>query len=306
MRRVEIFAPLLVLVGGLAAAAPATAERAAVLELQAPGLLPGAQRDLDSAVRESVAALGFEVQSIEQTRAAIEDAQRAGLECSFASDDCALKVGLVADVQAVVTTSVESIDDKMVLRGLFLPTEGAKSQRRRAAAVVVLPSADGGASVRAFMERLVKDRGKATPLPVRVVVEPVNAAVALDGKPVGAGVLWLVPGEHVLAASAPGHLSGTLPFTVGRDVASEPVTLRLDAEPAKTLTWVGWTAAGVGTLLTVGGAAGATITELMLQDGVVANSNRNDVVTLGVVGLATAGVGMAVVGVGVAVALLDG
>lgn len=298
--------PLLVLVVGVATATPAAAERAAVLELQAPGLLPGAQRDLDGAVRESVTALGYEVQSLEQTRAAIEDAQRAGLECSFARDDCALKVGLVADVQAVVTTSVETIDDKMVLRGLFLTTEGARSERRRAAAVVVLPSADGGASVRAFMERLIKDRGKPTPLPVRVVVEPVDAVVTLDGRPVGAGVLWLSPGEHQLAASAPGHLPGILPFTVGRDVVDEPVTLRLEAEPAKTLTWVGWTAAGVGTLLTVGGAAGATITELMLQDGVVAQSNRNDVVTLGVVGLATAGVGVAVVGVGVALALLDG
>lgn len=287
-------------------AAPAHAERAAVLDLQAPVLLPGAQKDLDAAVRESVHALGYEVQPLEQTRAAIEDAQRAGLECVFARDDCALKVGLVADVQAVVTTSVEIVDDKMIMRGLFLLTEAAKSERRRAAAVIVLPTADGGASVRGFVERLVKGRGNPTALPVRLVVEPLEAGVTLDDKPATAGVQWLVPGLHVVAASAPGFLTGTMTFPVGRDLATEPVTLRLEAEPAKTLTWVGWTAAGVGSLLTVGGAAGAAVTEAMLRGGVVANTNRDAVVTLGLVGLVTAGAGIAVVGVGVAVALADG
>lgn len=294
------------LVVGAGLAAPAHASRAAVLEVQAPGLLPGAQKDLDAAVRESLGALGYQVQPIEQTRAAIDDAQRAGLECVFAKDDCALKVGLVADVQAVVTTTVEIIDDKMVMRGLYLVTDAARSERRRAAAVIVMPAADGGASVRAFVERLVKDHGKATPLPVRLVVEPVEGSVLLDGKPGVTGVQWLVPGSHTVAASAPGYLPGSLTFTVARDLVVEPITLRLEPEPSKTMTWVGWTAAGVGSLLAVGGAAGAAITEGMLQGGYVANNNRDSVVTLGVVGLVTAGAGLAVVGVGVAVALTDG
>ncbi|MBI1948824.1 MAG: hypothetical protein HYS27_24270 [Deltaproteobacteria bacterium] len=290
----------------LLAAMGAHAERAAVLELQAPGLLPGAQHDLDAAVRESMAGLGYQVQPLEQTRAAIEDAMSAGLQCVFAKDECALKVGLVAEVQVVVTTSVETIDDKMVLRGLFLQTEGKKQERRRAAAAIVLPSSDGGASVRAFVERLVTGRGAPTPLPVRVVVEPVDAAVKLDGKPTTTGVRWLAPGDHVLDAAAAGYTPGTLTFHVERDLVTDPVTLRLEAEPAKTLTWVGWTAAGVGSLMMVGGGLGAGVTELMLRTGSVAHDNRDAVVTLGLVGLGTAAAGLVVVGAGVAVALADG
>lgn len=290
----------------VALATGARAERAAVLELQAPGLLPGAQRDLDAAVRESVGALGFEVQPIEQTRAAIEDAMSAGLQCVFAKDECALKVGLVADVQAVVTTSVEIIDDRMVMRGLFVQTEGKKQERRRGAAVIVLPAADGGASVRALVERLVTGRGAPTPLPVRIVVEPVEATIMLDGKPAAVGVRWLAPGEHVLDAAATGYTSGTLPFKVERDLVSEPVTLRLEAQPARTLTWVGWTAAGVGSLMMLGGGLGAGVTELMLQTGSVTHGNRDAVVTLGLVGLGTAAAGLVVVGAGVAIALADG
>ncbi len=172
--------------------------------------------------------------------------------------------------------------------------------------MIVLPTADGGASVRSLVERLVADRGRPTPLPVRVVVEPIEAAVKLDGKPAAAGVLWLVPGVHQLDATAAGFVAGSLGFTVGRDLSTDPVTLRLEAQPARTLTYVGWTAAGVGSLLTVGGGLGAGVTELMLQGGLVANTNREAVVTLGLVGLATAGVGLAVVGVGVAAALTDG
>lgn len=299
-------AGLVVLALGVGLALPARAGRAAVLELQAPGLLPGAQRDLDEAIRASVAELGYEVQPLEQTRAAIADAQRAGLECVFAKDDCALKVGLVADVQAVVTTTVEIVDDKMVMRGLYLVTEGARSERRRVAAIIVLPAADGGTSVKRFVARLVTERGAPTPLPVRVVVEPVDATITLDGKAALAGVQWLVPGEHKVAARAEGYVPGDMGFSVGGDLSGEPVTLRLEPERAKTMTWVGWTAAGVGTLLTVGGAAGAAITEGMLQGGVVAHTNRDSVAALGLVGLVTASVGVAVVGVGVAVALTDG
>ena len=297
-------ATLLVLVG--MAATGARAERGAVLELQAPGLLPGAQHDLDAAVRESVGGLGFQVQPLEQTRAAIEDAMSAGLQCVFAKDECAIKVGLVADVQVVVTTSVEIIDDRMVMRGLFVQTEGKKQERRRAAAGIVLPAADGGASVRALVERLVTGRGAPTPLPVRVVVEPVEATIKLDGNPATAGVRWLVPGEHLLDAAAAGYTPGTLAFRVERDLVDEPVTLRLEAQPARTLTWVGWTAAGVGSLMTLGGGLGAGVTELMLQSGAVAHGNREAVVTLGLVGLGTAAAGLVVVGAGVAVALADG
>lgn len=296
----------LVLTLATLAAGGARAERAAVLELQAPGLLPGAQRDLDAAVRESVASLGYQVQPLEQTRAAIEDAMSAGLQCVFARDECALKVGLIAEVQAVVTTSVEIIDDRMVLRGLFVQTEGTKQERRRAAGVIVLPAADGGASVRAFVERLIKDRGRPTPLPVRVVVEPVDATITLDERPERAGVRWLLPGDHALAASAPGFTPGSLRIHVDRDVSDEPVTLRLEPHPARTLTWVGWTAAGVGSLMTLGGGLGAGVTEVMLNNGLVAHDNRDAVVTLGLVGLGTAAAGLVVVGVGVAVALTDG
>ncbi|MCC7072337.1 MAG: hypothetical protein IT383_13495 [Deltaproteobacteria bacterium] len=305
----QVVALLVALLAVLLAVLPASgarAERAAVLELQAPGLLPGAQRDLDAAVRESVAALGYQVQPLEQTRAAIEDAMSAGLQCVFARDECALKVGLIAEVQAVVTTSVEIIDDRMVLRGLFVQTEGTKQERRRAAGVVVLPAADGGASLRAFVLRLVTGRGPPSPLPVRVVVEPVDASITLDGKPEQPGVRWLLPGDHALAATAPGYTAGSLRFHVERDLSDEPVTLRLEAQPARTLTWVGWTAAGVGSLMTLGGGVGAGVTEVMLNNGLVAHDNREAVVTLGLVGLGTAAAGLVVVGVGVAVALTDG
>ena len=119
---------------------------AALLPLDAPDLLPNVRDELDDDVRAGLTRLGVDVQAREVTLRSVRDAAGAGLDCTLTSADCAIRVGLVAEVQAVVTVSITSVADRLVLHGALLDVNQVVAPRR-VAAVEVLPGIDGGKSL---------------------------------------------------------------------------------------------------------------------------------------------------------------
>ena len=277
---------------------------AALLPLDAPELLPNVRDALDDDVRAGLQALGVDVQAREVTLRSVRDAAGAGLDCTLTSADCAIRVGLVAEVQAVVTVSIASVADRLVLRGALLDVNQVVAPRR-VAAVVVLPGIDGGKSLAHVLARLVTGTGDAGPLPVRVDVAPPGAALTVDGAPAHVGLLWVTPGLHDVTLAHDGYMpfAGALP--VREDEPVNTWTLRLEEAPQReppTRLYVGLGLSGAGVLLAGAGAATAAVVEVSLDDAVVWQERLNRRTTGGIA-LVAAGVGVASLVAGTALAI---
>jgi hypothetical protein len=289
----------------LTVASAAHAERAAVLPLEAKGVLSGATEQLDSELRKAIGALGVDLQDVERTRRHISEATAAGLgeECALMTDACAVRVGLLAEVDVVVTAFVEVIDDRMVMRAARHTVNGKASTK--AAGVIALPAVDGGKKIDAIVRRLFRGRGETTPLPFTLTVAPPEAQIELDGAHGTPGTLWLAPGPHTLRVKADGYVPLEQAFEVRPTGEGNALSLSLDPEPSQTTLYVGASAAGIGGILVAAGGLTAGGTEAALATGIVNHAQRPVVQAVGITGLIVAGVGLAVAAVGGGIALTE-
>jgi hypothetical protein len=226
------------------------AERAAVMPLSAEALLPSAREGLEADLRAAITSLGVELQDAERTKVHVDSAMKSGLDCSLARDDCAVRVGLVAGVDVVVTASVEVVGERTLFRAAWLPVQGKPA--RRVAGAFTLPALDGGKSLGNLVKLLVTGKGQPAPVPVRIDVDPVTASLAVDGKSAASGISWLLPGPHALHAEAAGRVAVDKRLVVSSEGDDEPVILVLPPIPTEE-PFPATFAAGVG--LGVTGAA---------------------------------------------------
>lgn len=293
----------------------------AVLPISAPGLLPSASQTLEQDLRDAVASFGVTVQPAAETQSHLAEGAKAGLDCRLTDEACALRVGLIADVDVVLVTSVELIGDRMLLRGAWLGVESGT--RRHIAGEIKMPALDGGRLLRATVGRIVTGKGEATPLPVEVSVAPGNARVLIDGEPhvVRAGangangtiggnsVVWLVPGDHQIVVEADGHETVERNVTIAPDGSQGVLAFALPqaarVEEASTFVYVGAAVATVGAVLAVAGGAGATYVESELQEGKISDERRGDSVLLGQVSLGGVVLGVLMAAGGAALALVE-
>jgi hypothetical protein len=288
----------------------------AVLPISAPGLLPSASQSLEQDLRDAVASFGVTVQPAAETQAHLSEGAKAGLDCRLTDEACALRVGLIADVEVVLVTSVELIGDRMLLRGAWLGV--ADDTRRRVAGEIKMPALDGGRLLRATVGRIVTGKGDATPLPVELSVDPVDARVQIDGEPQllpkgtaagPAGVIWLVPGEHSVRVEADGHETVERSVTIAPDGSQGALAFALPTaarvEEASSFVYVGAAMATVGAVLAVAGGAGATFVESELQEGKISDERRGDSLLLGQVSLGSVALGVLMAAGGAALALVE-
>jgi hypothetical protein len=257
---------LLTLTFALALPASPAAAAVAVLSADAPGLLPGAREAFDASIHRALAGAGVDVLPLDRTARFIKDAVDAGLSCSLTEDDCALRAAIAAGADAVVVPRVVRVDNRvvMVLRQLFLDGTPA-----RGVAGVVEEGPGAAASLLALARRLQEpDAAPATPLPVPLSVEPADAVLTVDGRlqdrrELQAGVLWLLPGPHLVRASAPGYDGADVVIDVRSDTLPEPRVLTLQ-RGFPTLAALGIGVAAVSGVMAGAGAVGAGIAEALL------------------------------------------
>lgn len=297
------------LVAAVVASPTLASPRAAMMPLQAEALLPSARDALERDLREALARHGIAVQPGDETRAHIEEGARSGLDCPLTLEDCAVRVGLIADVDVVIIASVELIEERTLLKAAWLDVQGQRP--RRIVGALVLPGLDGGASLENLVGLLVDEKGKPVPVPLRLEVDPPQSALSIDGRSAAAGVVWLLPGRHVVRAEAAGRtpLERTLEVTsAGTD---EPVLLALQLLPVEEPFPVAL-AAGVGLGLsgalvgTLAGAAALVIENDLTK--VMPLDERQQRRSFGVAAVVVAGLGgaLALGGVGLSVAGLVG
>jgi hypothetical protein len=291
-----IFAVALLAAGGGRAGV-----RAAVMPLAAEALLPSTREALERDLRAAIRSHDVEVQPASETRGHIEEGARSGLDCALTRDECAVRVGLIADVDVVVTAAVEVVAERTVLRAGWLDVHGKAP--RRIAGALVLPAVDGGASLKNLVRLLVEGAGEPVLVPVRTDVAPPTSALSLDGRSAGAGVLWLLPGHHLLRAEAPDRTPLERDLEVRQEGIDEPVLVALPPLPVDDPLPV-TLAAGLGVGISgavIGGVAGAVV--LFLESDlqrVMPLDERRGRQTAGVASVVVAGIGgaMALTGLG--------
>jgi hypothetical protein len=286
----------------------AHAERVAVMPLGSAVLLPSVRDSLDGDLRAAVGALdGIQVQAATETQAHIQEAADNGLDlttCPASRDDCALRVGLLADVDSVVTFAVEEAGDRLVLRGSFLAVDGSK--KRRIAGELIAPQRDNGVSLKSFVARLLTGTGAVQNLPFRLSVEPAGSDVRVDGAAAAlshGGLLWLAPGDHALHIEAPGRAPIERTIAVHPDGDDNELVLALSEADTPVPFYVGVATAGVGGLLALGAGAVAVFTEVQLEQGQVTFTQRQFALNGGKTSVFVAAGGVALLGAGVVAAM---
>ena len=282
-------------------AAPLSAGEIAALPVDSPGLLPGVRESLDAQLHAALVDAGYVVQEPEKTKRFVKDAVDAGLSCSLSDDDCALKAGIAAGVEAVVVVRAVTVDEKLVveLRTVSvdgLPTHGAAGL------------ADDAGMLARLARRLKSpgEAGAATALPVPLRVTPKNVLISVDGHlidqaQVERGVLWLQPGPHLLQISADGFDARAVAVDVKGDRLPPPVTTALE-KSFPLLVGVGIGAGVGGGVLALVSLTGIGLVEAVLgtpQDP----AQRAGLTTFGRVLVAGAVVGVVAAGTGTALAV---
>lgn len=245
------------------AAAPASATRVALLQVEAPGLLPAAREQFENEVRAGAKEAGLEVQDGATTRGFVEDAVHAGLACSLADEVCALKVAVAADVDAVIVGRVVATGARSAIELRLINLDGTHH------------GVAGTDPPRLAARRLVDDdAGPATVVPVPLVLEPQDATLLVDGKPTAltsssssGGLLWLLPGRHTLNVSAAGSDARDVVVDVPGDRLLPPTTIALD-KSFPVLTGVGLVVAGGGAVVAATSGGLALLVDAVLGGGV--------------------------------------
>jgi hypothetical protein len=238
----------------------------AVLPADAPGLLPGAREALDAAIHQALTRAGVDVQPVERTARFIKDAVDAGLDCNLTEDDCALRAGVAAGADAVVVPRTSRVDNRSVMVLRLLHVDGTPP-RSAAARLEEGPGADDAL---VDLARRLRDPAAAapTPLPVPLVVEPAGALITVDGRlqdsrESAAGVLWLLPGPHLVRVSADGFDPAQIVVDVPADRLLESRSVVLERGfPA--LAGIGIGMATVGGVVAGAGAVGTGVAEALL------------------------------------------
>lgn len=245
---------------------PAMAGGVAVLPADAPGLLPGACEALDAAIHQALARAGVDVQPVERTARFIKDAVDAGLDCNLIEDDCALRAGVAAGADAVVVPRASRVDNRSVMVLRLLHVDGS-SPRGAAGRLEEGPSADD--SLVGLARRLLDDTAAPkTPLPVPLVVEPRGAVLTVDGRlqdsrESAAGVLWLLPGPHLVRVSMDGYDAAQIVVDVPADRLLEARSVVLE-RGFPTLAAIGIGVATVGGVVAGASALGTGVAEALL------------------------------------------
>jgi hypothetical protein len=293
----------------LAGAGPARATSVAVMPLGS-ALLPSVKDALENDLRAALLAEGLRVQSAEVTHAHFTEATASGLDlsrCPPTRDDCALQIGVLADVDFVVTFVVEDVGERMLLRGGWLAVDGKEA--RHIAGELVLPQNDGGRSVKALVARLVTGKGPPSKLPYQLTVEPAESGIRVDGAPMllpSDHTLWLLPGEHVLHIEAPTRAPLERRITVNPDGEGNQLVLALSDAEANVGLYVGLTVAGVGGLLTLTAGTVAAVTEAQLHQGQIKSIDRTQWVDVGQVSVGASVAGVLMLAGGAAAVLWSG
>ena len=201
---------LSLVVAGSARAAPASpaAEASlAILSVPGEGLWGPDLERVDRALRDGLAGVrGVVVQPSARTAEHFAEARRIGLGCNLEDVECAVKVGVLADVQQVLLV-VPSLDDGVYAVSLLLADVGTATVlgrlRRHAPATGDQLERAMAASVGVLLEPK-KNAGTLT-----VDVDRPGARVFVDGvdrgvAPIVAPVAGLAPGEHVLTVELDG------------------------------------------------------------------------------------------------------
>lgn len=277
----------------------------AVLPADAAGLLPGAREALDAALLTALRNAGLQVLPPERTARFIKDAVDAGLNCSLADDDCALRAGVAAGADAVVLARAVRIDERLVMVLRLLSVDG--SPPRAVAGTVDDVGLANGITV---LARRLRDPGlptPATPLPVPLEVVPVDAVVTVDGRPRDEqpgrhGHVWLVPGTHVVQVSAPGFADTQVVIDVPADRILPARRIEL-ARGFPPLAAIGLGVAVVGGVVLGAGGIGTGIAELLLAQP-LERGLRTTTQSTGQILMGTAVVGALAITGGAAVALV--
>ena len=271
MRRITVLPALLAFACAWSSAALAETGSAspgptAVLPADAAGLLPGAREALDAALLTALRNAGLQVLPPERTARFIKDAVDAGLNCSLADDDCALRAAVAAGADAVVLARAVRIDERLVMVLRLLSVDGSPPR------AVAGPVDDVGlANGMTGLARRLRDPElptPATPLPVPVEVVPHDAVVTVDGRQTDEqqsrhGHVWLVPGTHVVQVSAPGFEGTRVVIDVPADRILPARRIEL-ARGFPPLAAVGLGVAVVGGVVLGAGGIGTGIAELLL------------------------------------------
>lgn len=278
---------------------------AAVLPADAPGLLPGAREALDATIVAALKQAGLNVLPPERTARFIKDAVDAGLNCSLADDDCALRAGVAAGADAVVLPRAIRVDDRLVMVLRLLSLDGTPPR----AAAARLDDDALPAGITALAERLRNPslQPPSTPLPVFVEVVPADAVITVDGRLLDRreteqGHIWLVPGTHLLRLSAPGFDSTQVVVDVPADRLLPSRRIEL-GRGFPALAAVGLGVAAVGGVVLGAGGLGTGIAELLLAQPLDPGL-RNTTQTTGRILIGTAVVGAVAVAGGAALAVV--
>jgi hypothetical protein len=269
--------------------------RVAVVQIDAPGMLPAAREQLEDEVRNGLAAAGVDVQAGATTSGHVEDAVAAGLSCSLVEETCALKVAVAADVASVVVGRVVGVGAERAIELRLASLDGA----RRSLASRQAPAA--------VARRLIT--GSPAPandtLPVPLTLSPadaVDAVVVVDGaeQPHKSGTLWLTPGKHRVVVRAAGFDDHVVDVDVDGSHLPAPLSVSL-ASGFPLLSAVGLVAAGGGVVVAAMGGLLALGAEDALATGVKFD-DREGFRVIGQAALVAAGLGAATAIAGGAVA----
>lgn len=282
--------------GALLACAPAAAAtglgRVAVVQIDAPGMLPAAREQLEDEVRNGLAQAGVDVQAGATTSGHVEDAVAAGLSCSLVEETCALKVAVAADVASVVVGRVVGVGTERAIELRLASLDGGRKSlaSRQAPAAVARRLIEGGAAP------------KGDTLPVPLTLSPADAVVVVDGaeQPHKGGTLWLTPGKHRVVVRAAGFDDHVVDVDVDGTHLPAPVSVSLDSG-FPLLSAVGLVAAGGGVVVAAMGGLLALGAEDALATG-VKFEDREGFRVIGQAALVAAGLGAATAIAGGAVA----
>jgi hypothetical protein len=229
--RPPLFALALAFVATLASAS-ARAETYAILPARGDAF-PPVLAEIDRFARKALTQSGVDVQPQELTDQQLADLQRSGVVCDLSSDDCALRIGLAAGVDVVLSQTVSIAGSRLLLKASAVSTTNNVKPRH---VYGELALGDDGKSVASAVMRAVGKTAPPTPVPVAVTITPANTLVVVDDHAAGVedGRLWLTPGAHHVVLRAPAHKPLDVKLQVG-DAALDSATWALpDASSSAT------------------------------------------------------------------------